>query len=44
MLSEETHQAIAAAAVLLAVLVTNLYGEPDTLEAIQADHRAYRGC
>lgn len=43
MLSEETHQAIAAAASLLAVLVTNLYGEPDTLEAIRADHRAYRG-
>lgn len=43
MLSSETHQAIVNAASLLVTLVTNLYGNPAALEAIQKDHRAYRG-
>ena len=41
--TEETHQAIVNAASLLAALAAKLYGEPETLRAIQADHRAYRG-
>lgn len=39
----ETHQAIVNAASLLAALTANLYGEPEVLQAIQADHKAYRG-
>lgn len=39
----ETHQAMVNAASLLVALATNLYGEPETLRAIQADHKAYRG-
>ncbi len=39
----ETHQAIVSAASVLAVLTANLYAEPETLRAIQDDHRAYRG-
>lgn len=39
----ETHQAIVNAASVLAVLTADLYGDPEKLRAIQADHRAYRG-
>lgn len=39
----ETHQAIVNAASVLAALTANLYGEPEVLQAIQADHKAYRG-
>lgn len=41
--SPETHQAIVNAASLLVTLAANLYGDPAALEAIQKDHRAYRG-
>lgn len=41
--TEETHQAIVHAASLLVTLTVNLYGDPEALAAIQADHKAYRG-
>lgn len=43
MLSEETHQAIVNAASLLITLTVNLYGNPESLRAIQEDHKSYRG-
>ncbi len=43
MISDDTHQAITNAASLLAVLTANLYGNPEALAEIRADHRAYRG-
>ena len=39
--TEETHEAIVNAASVLALLTANLYGRPEVLEAIQAEHRAY---
>ena len=41
--TRETHQAIVNAASVLTTLTADLYGEPETLQALQADHRAYRG-
>lgn len=43
MISEETHQAIVNAASLLITLTVNLYGNPESLRAIQEDHKSYRG-
>lgn len=43
MLSEETHRAIVRAASLLALLTIKLYTDPKRLQAIRADHKAYRG-
>lgn len=43
MLSAETHQAIVNAASLLITLTVNLYGDPESLRAIQEDHKSYRG-
>ena len=43
MTTPKTHEAIHNSAALMAAMIAKLYTKPELLEAIRADHKAYRG-